>query len=117
MPSFRYVILHHSDVDEPHFDLMFETYPGSPLATWRSDQWPIERPLNLTRLRDHRRFYLDYEGPVSDHRGAVQRVTDGQCEVEVGELSVWTIKLLTGTAPTTLVLRPAADQQWRVEPR
>jgi len=82
MPPLRYAILHHADVDEPHFDLLFETSPGSQLATWRSAVWPIEAPTEVTRLRDHRRLYLEYEGQISDHRGAVQRVTDGQCEVE-----------------------------------
>jgi len=117
MTPVRYVILHHTDVSEPHFDLMFETAPGSQLATWRSEIWPIESPTTVTRLRDHRRLYLEYEGPISDHRGAVQRVTDGQCQVEVGENSVWTIKLLTGSAPATLILRPIADQEWSVNLR
>jgi hypothetical protein len=117
MNPVRYVVLYHMDVEEPHFDLMFETAPGSLLSTWRSAVWPIESATELTRLRDHRRLYLEYEGPVSAQRGAVLRVNDGQCEIEVGENSVWTIKLLTGAAPTTLVLRPVADKQWSAEPR
>ena len=117
MNSVRYVILHHTDIEESHFDLMFETFPGSQLATWRSDAWPIERPTTLTRLRDHRRLYLEYEGPVSSHRGQVHRVTDGQCEVEIGENAVWTIKLITGAPPATLVLRPMEDQEWSVDVR
>jgi hypothetical protein len=117
MQSLRYVILHHQNVDEPHFDLMFETGPGSMLATWRSETWPIDTAGEVTRLRDHRRLYLDYEGPISDQRGEVQRVTDGNCEVEVGEDSVWTIKLLSGSAPTTLIFRPVADRQWLIDSR
>jgi hypothetical protein len=54
----RYVILHHGGIADPHFDLMFETLPGSDLATWRSQAWPIEEPTPLTRLKDHRRLYL-----------------------------------------------------------
>ena len=42
MPPLRYVILWHDGVAEPHFDLMFETLPGSALATWRSPRWPVE---------------------------------------------------------------------------
>ncbi len=117
MDPVRYVVLHHVDVEDPHFDLMFETAPGSQLATWRSDVWPVERPTTLTRLRDHRRLYLEYEGPISAQRGAVQRVTDGRCEVEVGENSVWTIKLLSGAPPVTLVLRPLGEQEWSVDVR
>jgi hypothetical protein len=116
MPPVRYAILHHMDVDEPHFDLMFETYPGSMLATWRSKLWPIDAPTALTRLRDHRRLYLDYQGDLGADRGAVQRVAEGACEVEVGENAVWIIRLLTGSVPATLSIRRLADQQWEATP-
>jgi hypothetical protein len=71
----RYVILHHTGHGEPHFDLMFETAEGSQLATWRSATWPAVS--NLTPLAEHRRAYLDYEGPVSNNRGEVRRVAAG----------------------------------------
>jgi hypothetical protein len=78
------VVLRHSDVSDPHFDLMFETLPGSMLATWRSPEWPIEMRVQVTRLRDHRRLYLEYEGTLTDQRGSVHRVADGTCTVEIG---------------------------------
>ena len=37
--SLRYAILHHTGIPSPHFDLMFETAPGSDLATWRVERW------------------------------------------------------------------------------
>jgi hypothetical protein len=114
MDRLRYVVLRHADIAEPHFDLMFETLPGSMLATWRSDHWPIETPLAVTRLRDHRRLYLDYEGDLFANRGSVQRVAEGECEVEVGENSIWTIRILTGSPPATLVFKPLDDQRWEV---
>ena len=117
MQPLRYVILRHDDVVEPHFDLMFETLPGSMLATWRSALWPIVYPLEITRLRDHRRLFLEYEGEISGGRGSVTRVTDGDCEVEIGEGGVWTIRLTSGAAPTTLVLRQVDGERWLVEPR
>ena len=73
----RFVVLQHSGFGDPHFDLMFETSPGSPLATWRCDQWPFGEQPNLEPLGDHRRAYLDYEGPVSGNRGTVRRVESG----------------------------------------
>jgi hypothetical protein len=112
----RYVVLQHTDVDEPHFDLMFETLPGSMLATWRSESWPIERRTALTRLRDHRRLYLEYEGQVSGQRGMVYRVAEGNCEVDVGEGGVWTIRLLTGANPQELVFRQISAEQWEAQP-
>ena len=108
----RYVVLRHSDVSEPHFDLMFETLPGSMLATWRFPHWPSDTPAQITRLRDHRRLYLEYEGTLTDQRGSVHRVADGTCSVDIGESSVWTIKLLSGCPPQTLIFRKIEDQQW-----
>lgn len=74
----RYVVLRHDGIAEPHFDLMFETTPEAPLATWRSDVWPLtELYTPLVYLPEHRRLYLDYEGPVSNNRGKVRRVDSG----------------------------------------
>ena len=112
----RYVILSHSEVSEPHYDLMFETLPGSMLATWRAEQWPLEFPTPITRLRDHRRLYLEYEGELSEQRGTVCRIAEGNCQVEVGENAVWTIRLLSGVAPQTLVLRRIDSERWVAEP-
>ena len=116
MPPLRYVILWHEGVREPHFDLMFETLPGSALSTWRSPAWPIERPTSLTRLREHRPGYLHFEGEVSGSRGTVQRVTAGTCEVEVGEASAWTVRLLTGATPCSLMLRLIDGDYWEAIP-
>ncbi|HLL88953.1 MAG TPA: hypothetical protein VK324_06595 [Tepidisphaeraceae bacterium] len=76
-----YVILHHTGVDDPHFDVMIESAPDGPLMTWRSGRWPIDAPTPLTRLPDHRRDYLTYEGPLSNDRGRVARVAAGTCAV------------------------------------
>ena len=116
MRPLRYVILWHDGVKTPHFDLMFETLPGSALATWRSARWPIEVATPLTRLQDHRRDYLEYEGDLSGRRGRVQRVVAGNCEVEVGEQAVWKIRLLSGSPPHHLVLRQVEGEQWEAAP-
>ena len=113
--SLRFAILHHTGIADPHYDLLFETRPGSDLATWRSPVWPIESVTNVVRLKDHRRAYLDYEGEVSRHRGFVERIAAGTCNVEVGEDAVWTIRFLTGMSGTSLVLRPAGEG-WEVVP-
>jgi hypothetical protein len=81
MLPLRYVILRHSGIAEPHFDLMFETAPGSRLATWQSPNWPPGPGDVLTPLGPHRAAYLDYEGPVSGGRGAVARVAAGRCRI------------------------------------
>ena len=76
-PPLRYVVLRHEGVPEPHFDLMFETKPGGPLRTWRSAVWPLEDQTQLVELGEHRRAYLDYQGPISGGRGRVRRVAAG----------------------------------------
>ena len=108
----RYAILRHEPAGgETHFDLMFETAPGSSLATWRSAVWPIDGPTEVTRIKDHRRIYLDYEGEIAGGRGYVTRVAGGGCEVEVGEANVWTMTLLTGAMPQRLTLRNAGHPE------
>lgn len=71
----RFVILEH---DHPywHLDLMLET--GSVLQTCRL----LAIPKAGTRIQaeiigEHRRAYLDYEGPVSGGRGSVKRWDTG----------------------------------------
>jgi len=79
----RYVVLRHEGVPEPHFDLMVETQPGSALWTWRLGEWPPSVGAKLHELGDHRREYLDYEGPVSFDRGWVTRVSNGLCNLAI----------------------------------
>ena len=111
----RYVILRHEGVDMPHFDLMFETRPGSPLATWRSEIWPIVGPTALTRLGEHRREYLEYEGPVSGDRGFVTRVAAGVCEISI-TADQWRIESVPPREFATFLMKPAKDDQWHGSP-
>jgi hypothetical protein len=67
----RYVILEH---DHPllHWDFMLEA--GEVLRTWRLESPPeAGRDMPAVASFDHRREYLDYEGPVSAGRGRVVR--------------------------------------------
>src|SRR4051794_11684276 len=77
-----YVVLRHEGIPDPHFDLLIETSPGALLMTWRTAEWPIEREARLTKLEEHRRMYLEYEGEVSRERGFVRRVEAGTCALE-----------------------------------
>ena len=72
----RFVILTH---DHPvlHWDLLLER--GEHLQAWRLLQEPIGHELiSAAELPDHRRYYLDYEGPVSGDRGTVKRWDQGE---------------------------------------
>ena len=71
----RFVILEH---DHPvlHWDLMLEA--GEVLQTWRLAAPPLAaQPIAAMAVQDHRRLYLDYEGPVSGNRGTVRRWDHG----------------------------------------
>lgn len=53
---------------------------AAPLTTFRLADRPDGndwKELVAIRLPDHRRLYLDYEGPISDNRGHVRRVRAG----------------------------------------
>jgi hypothetical protein len=82
MPPIRFVILHHATREGEHWDFMIERTDA--LATWRLEREPAghaaER-IPATRIHDHRKAYLQYEGPISQDRGHVTRVEEGACEI------------------------------------
>jgi hypothetical protein len=85
----RYVVLLHDTQpctnarrSGPHFDWMFDN--GRGLWTWAIEERLLHDtvgPVNAVRLADHRREYLDYEGPVSGNRGSVTQVEGGDFEL------------------------------------
>jgi len=83
------VVLRHVTRAGAHFDWLLED-PAAPtgrgrLVTFRlaiePAKWPTDRPILATRLADHRRAYLRYEGPISDDRGRVVRLDAGRAIV------------------------------------
>src|SRR4051794_21056532 len=92
--SRQFAVLFHAGVDWPHFDLLIEASPGGTLATWRCDRWPWppDDELELARLKDPRRTYLTYEGPIAGERGYVHRVARGICQVDEGGTR-WLVRL------------------------
>ncbi|MCH7871956.1 MAG: hypothetical protein IID33_09685 [Planctomycetes bacterium] len=79
----RFVILHHIAPSGEHWDLMLER--GDALLTWQLACEPTcgsLLPLPARRIGDHRKAYLDYEGPVSRDRGHLRRVDAGTVEFE-----------------------------------
>ena len=77
----RYVILHHTGTTPEHYDLMLQLPGIDLLPTWRILPPPgtwRDQPPATERLADHRPAYLTYEGPISDNRGQVRRVGEGE---------------------------------------
>ncbi len=81
-----------------HWDLCLDT--GSVLVTWQLLRDPrawmaADAPDSLParRIADHRRAYLDYEGPISRNRGEVQRVECGNWQETDRSEVRWRIRL------------------------
>jgi hypothetical protein len=79
----RFVVLHHTGVAAPHYDLLFEWEPGEPLTSFRCPTWPPTPGEAWEERPDHRRAYLDYEGPISGDRGVVARRAAGTLRFDV----------------------------------
>ena len=104
----RFTVLHHDGIPEPHYDLLLELPGQDPLATWQIRISPEEwgHPgvlLSAQRIADHRRLYLDYEGPISGHRGHVRRVATGTYTLLDQSADQWRIRL-SGTVSAELLL-------------
>ncbi len=81
--SSRFVILHHLLDDGQHWDLMLEHQDV--LLTWQLPCEPVDRsilPIPTRRIGDHRKAYLDFEGPISGNRGRVRRVDTGALDIQ-----------------------------------
>ena len=79
----RFVILHHQVENGEHWDFMLEA--GGVLRTWQLFREPTgidAVPLPARRIGDHRKAYLEYEGPLKGGRGQVTRVDQGVYDVE-----------------------------------
>jgi hypothetical protein len=111
----RFVVLHHEGIDDPHFDLMLETAPGSPLATWRSPIWPITAPTALEQLANHRREYLEYEGEISGNRGRVSRIAAGTYKISHQPDGAKLIRWNSPSVPP-LILKKEDQSRWSARP-
>ena len=107
----RFVILEH---DHPvlHWDLMLEA--GGVLQTWRLVRPPeIGVTIDATALGDHRRAYLDYEGPVSGGRGQVQRWDTGEfSDAENSTPTARRLILSGGRVQGSVLLERTDDANW-----
>lgn len=80
----RCVLLRHTLLDgDEHLDWFLERRPGEDrlLAFRLRDRPDQPGSVPAQQLPDHRRAYLDYEGPLSDGRGSVARLEAGVCQV------------------------------------
>jgi hypothetical protein len=108
---FRYVVLRHTGIPEPHFDFMISFDRHEKLWTWRIATHPntwSTHPPQAIRLPDHRRHYLTYEGEISNNRGHVTRISAGTGQVLRSEATLH-IQLHHPEHPIILSLPLATD--------
>jgi hypothetical protein len=112
----RFVVLYHEcppDYERPsHWDIMLEA--GGSLRTWALLELPrgwqaarsytasscaacaetsADNLVDAERLGDHRRDYLEYEGPLTGKRGQVTRIDAGSFETIEESDERWQVEL------------------------
>jgi hypothetical protein len=77
----RFTISHHTGAKEgDHFDLLLEQRDA--LRTFRLRSAEFHSPQEAVPVADHRKLYLDYEGPISGGRGRVRIAETGTFETD-----------------------------------
>ena len=118
MPKF--VILRHEPGPQSdrslHWDLMLESEHS--LKTWALPAEPANTGTMLAEaLPDHRKDYLDYEGPLSGERGEVTRWDSGSYEFEQRGEKEFTVRLCGIRVPALVSFkrRDVNPASWTVE--
>jgi hypothetical protein len=106
----RFVILTHN-WPFPHWDFLAEQ--DGILRAWRLLAEPVAgADILAERNFDHRLFYLDYEGPLSDGRGSASRWDAGICDWLVDETERAELEL-RGTKLTGRAVLTREGESWR----
>ncbi len=108
--SRRFVILHHIGCEQPHWDFLLEQEEA--LATWQLYQDPLAGGKELFRIQDHRKMYLDYEGPIEGGRGEVNRVCAGTYELIEHNSQLWRVRFASDGLAGRFDLSLQEDNRW-----
>jgi hypothetical protein len=109
----RFVILEH-DHPELHWDFMLEDH--GVLRTWRLAAPPVlGQSCAAQRLPDHRLVYLDYEGPVSGHRGQVRRWERGSYDWLRDSAENLSVRLVGERLRGVMKLTQHSGEEWIAE--
>lgn len=90
-----FALLEHRTRTGAHWDLLVEVPDAERLITWRLSGNPLAQtgPIVTERIADHRRVYLEYEGPISGDRGEVRRLDRGAAEWSAHSPELYRLKL------------------------
>jgi hypothetical protein len=109
----RFAILEH-DYPTLHWDFLLEE--SETLLTWRLSAPPDSGAvMEALQTFNHRRLYLDYEGPVSGDRGNVVRWDGGIFEREVCEADRIVVRLCGARLQGVLRLECREGNEWRAK--
>ncbi len=112
MPQF--VILRHTlpagAARASHFDLMLE-HEGR-LLTWAIAELPSATAQPADELAPHRLDYLSYEGPISNNRGEVKRVVEGEFDWLLQQADELAVQLHSLQLSGRLTLRRELVPRW-----
>jgi hypothetical protein len=90
---------------------MFEQPGADRLATWQlpcpPEQIQPGHPIMATRIADHRKAYLTYEGPISNDRGQVAIHSRGTYLADMRTPYQWRITLHSSRGELRLSLKCA----------
>jgi hypothetical protein len=90
----QFALLEHTTAKGVHWDLLVERPDRDRLATWRLLENPLENDeVPAEPIGDHRRIYLEYEGPISRGRGWVRRADRGRCDCTARPDGLWRLRL------------------------
>ena len=78
-----FALLEHTTRDGVHWDFIIEVSGRELLPTWRLLQNPIKIADDIPAepIADHSPHFLDYEGPLREGRGSVQRLDRGAATI------------------------------------
>lgn len=109
----RFTISRHTGSQEgDHFDLMLES--GEALKTWRVQHLNFENPQSATRIKDHRKKYLDFEGAVSGAKGRVHIHDTGTYTVDLWSDKLIQVSLSGASVRARLRLEQKKEDEWTV---
>ena len=106
----KFIIHKHTDHnnEEDHFDFMLETEDS--LLTWRINKLDIsllDKPGELVtlKLKNHRKEYLSFEGPISCNRGFVEIYDQGNYSIINENQENYKIKLSGEKLTSTIIIK------------
>jgi hypothetical protein len=117
MNAMQFVVHAHKRIDEPvHYDLMLEK--GAVLETFRlalSPEMMKKRSCGATKIDDHPRKFLTYEGSVHGGRGSIEMVDSGTYKLAGNEEKRLELEFCGTILKGRFVLEHIDGDMWKFE--